>query len=121
VTDRPLENKTILIVEDDYLIGGVLSDLLRDAGATILGPIGWIDEAVAYACDERHVCDAAILDINLHGAPSYPVADALIARQIRVVFATGYGPGGIEPSYRHHAFCTKPYSREALLTALVPL
>lgn len=33
--------------------------------------------------------DAAILDVNLHGEMAYPVADALMARNIPLVFMTG--------------------------------
>ena len=36
--------------------------------------------------------DAAVLDINLQEDPVYPVADALQAHGVPLLFATGYDP-----------------------------
>jgi CheY-like chemotaxis protein len=38
--------------------------------------------------------DAAVLDANLNGLSVHPVAEALAARGIPFVFATGYGDTG---------------------------
>jgi CheY-like chemotaxis protein len=96
-----LEGRHILVVEDDYLVAQVLVDLLEDAGAEVIGPIGWIDEAIALIEDGSQKLDGAVLDINLHGKKSYPVADALAARSVGFVFATGYGPTGAHCCPRH--------------------
>lgn len=113
-----LAGRRILIVEDDYLLGQVLVEVLADAGAEVLGPIGWVDEAVAFIEDDSHELDGAVLDINLHGKKSYPVADALTVRSVGFVFATGYGAGVIEDRYRGHPRCEKPFSPPALIAAL---
>lgn len=113
-----LEGRRILIVEDDYLVGETLSEFLSSAGATVTGVIGWVEEAVAFASNPLHAFDTAILDLNLHGTYSYPVADILIARDIGFVFATGYGPGTVSPPYDRYPRCTKPFSRAALIDAL---
>jgi two-component SAPR family response regulator len=39
--------------------------------------------------------DAAVLDVNLAGRSSEPVAEELEARRLGFVFITGYGDGGI--------------------------
>jgi hypothetical protein len=39
---------------------------------------------------DARVFDAAMLDVNLNGNKSYPVADALAARGVPFVFSTGY-------------------------------
>lgn len=119
MSSRSLDGRIILIVEDDYLIGETLAELLANEGATVVGPLGWLDEAVAVAKDQGNLFDTAILDLNLHGVLSYPVADALLARDIRVVFATGYGLGQLGEAYRHCVHCTKPFDRTALLSALL--
>ncbi len=67
-----LEGRIILVVEDDYLVGEMLADLLVSAGAIVIGPIGWLEEAMGMAEDDGCVFDTAILDINLHGSLSYP-------------------------------------------------
>jgi len=113
-----LEGRRILVVEDDYLVAQLLVDLLEDAGATVIGPVGWIDEAVALIEDESQKFDGAILDVNVHGKKSYPVADALAARSVGFVFATGYDAGVIEGKYRRYPRCEKPFSAPALVAAL---
>jgi hypothetical protein len=80
--------------------------------------IGWVEEAVTFASNPLHTFDMAILDLNLHGTYSYPVADVLIARDIGFVFATGYGAGTVSPPYLRYPRCTKPFSRAALIDAL---
>ena len=43
-----LEGHRILVVEDDYLVAQVLVEFLEEAGAVVIGPIGWIEEAVGF-------------------------------------------------------------------------
>jgi hypothetical protein len=40
-------------------------------------------------------CDIAILDVNLNGQKTFPIAEALSRRGMPFVFATGYGAGGL--------------------------
>ena len=64
---------------------------LSDAGAEVIGPAYELAEAMALL-DGR--IDAAVLDANLNGLSVQPVAEALAARGIPFVFATGYGDTG---------------------------
>jgi CheY-like chemotaxis protein len=115
---RPLEGYRILVVEDDYFVAKELVDILESAGAEVVGPIGWLDEAIAFLEQETERLDAAVLDINLHGEKAYSVADFLIARSVRVAFATGYGADGLEEKYAGYPRCEKPFNRSALVAAL---
>lgn len=108
----------ILVVEDDYMIGTDVVDMLTSAGAVPVGPVGRVAEALALAADGARPLDLAILDVNLHGVPSYPVADALIARGIPVVFTTGFSADAVEAAYRRHPRLEKPVSERALLQIL---
>ena len=114
----PLKDRRILVVEDDYLVAQILIDLLEDAGAQVIGPVGWIEEALALIEGDHQQFDGAVLDVNLHGKKSYPVADALAARSVGFVFTTGYDSGVIEDKYRRYPRCEKPFSQPALLAAL---
>ncbi|SAL85200.1 hypothetical protein AWB67_06878 [Caballeronia terrestris] len=67
--------------------------------------------------DKQHV-DAAILDVNLNGEKSYPVADALASRRIAFVFATGYGIDALDVPYRQHPGVQMPFDHQALFRAL---
>ena len=115
---QTLAGRRILVIEDDYLVGLVLAELLQDAGAEIVGPIGWIEEAIALIESGREKLDAAVLDVNLHGQKSYPIADALIARSVGFVFATGYGASVIDSKYQAYPRCEKPFHQHTLLAAL---
>lgn len=62
--------------------------------------------------------DAVILDVNLNGAETYPVAEALTERSIPFVFSTGYGAGGIPQGFRNVPVLGKPFERGDLERAL---
>lgn len=62
--------------------------------------------------------DFAILDINVAGAKSFPVADILRERDIAFVFATGYGAEGFLDGYRGHPTVRKPYEPHELERAI---
>jgi CheY-like chemotaxis protein len=116
--DRPLEGYRVLVVEDDYLVAKDLVDTLESAGAEVRGPFGWRDEAIAFVRENAEELDAAILDVNLHGEKDYSVADFLIARSVRVAFATGYGADGLDEKYAGYPRCEKPFNLDALLLGL---
>jgi CheY-like chemotaxis protein len=118
--DQPgiLHGRRILVVEDDFLVGEVLTDLLQELGAIVVGPIGWVDEAVEFITRGEEAIDGAVLDVNLHGKKSYPIADLLIERGITFVFATGYGLDGVDDRYRGFPRCEKPLNMAALVAAL---
>ena|SRR5690348_12824964 len=113
-----LRGLRVLVIEDDYLVAQMLVGLLEDAGAQVTGPIGWMDEALTFVADPTHRFDLAIIDINLHGLKSYPVADALAARSIRFAFASGYDGDAIDEPYRRYPRCEKPYNQTALVDVL---
>jgi DNA-binding response OmpR family regulator len=115
-----LVGRRILIIEDDYLVAQMVSDMLEDAGAVVLGPIGWIDEALVFIERNSAAVDSVLLDVNLHGQASYPIADALIALGIRFVFTTGYDANAVSAPYRGYPRCNKPFQDQALLAALAP-
>jgi CheY-like chemotaxis protein len=85
-----LRQRTILLVEDEYLIAMDMADQLREAGATVLGPVGSVDEAIDLIDEHVHDLDAAVLDVNLgFGRTAYPIADRLAEIGVPYVFATG--------------------------------
>ncbi|MGA7816859.1 response regulator [Caballeronia sp.] len=115
---RPLAGRRILVIEDDYLVAQALCGLLMEAGATVVGPIGWLDEALTFAreCGERF--DSVVLDVDLHGEKSYPVADVLRSTKTRFVFTTGYGRDALDAAYQECPRCEKPLDPQMLLQAL---
>ena len=117
MSEALLDGRRILLVEDDYFIADAMSDALEDAGATVLGPVSSVEEALALLDREREV-DSAILDINLNGEMVFPVADMLTARGIPFLFATGYDEAAVPPAWRHVIRCEKPVNAAAVARAL---
>ena len=113
-----LQGRTILVVEDEFLLAELVGELLQDAGATVLGPVGWVNEALDLIDRHGPAIDAAVLDINLHGFASYPIADALLARGVRLVFTTGYDAGAIGAAYQGCLRCQKPLDPGTLLATV---
>jgi hypothetical protein len=73
---------------------------------------------VALAALEQTVLDGAILDINLGGEMAFPVADALMARGIPFIFATGYDAQVIPLRFTDVKRCEKPMASEQICAAL---
>ncbi|PWS38659.1 hypothetical protein DFH01_05165 [Falsiroseomonas bella] len=97
-TQGGLHGLRVLVAEDEALIATDIADTLRSLGCEVIGPAGTLEEAMRLA-DSAGRLDAALLDVNLHGQPSFPAATALARRGVPVVFATGYsalpeGSGG---------------------------
>ena len=113
-----LRGRRILIVEDDFLVAHVVAEELADAGAETLGPIGWLDEALGFLGREGASVDAVVLDVNLHGQTSYPIADALAACGVAFVFVSGYGRETLDDAYREFPHCIKPFQAGQLVATL---
>jgi DNA-binding NtrC family response regulator len=116
VGNKPLSGRRILAVEDDMLIRLTLEDMLAELGCEAVSTAATIDQAVRLI--DLHTFDAATLDVNLAGASSYPVADALAARGVPFVFSTGYGAHSLREAYRERPILKKPFAYEDLSRAL---
>ena len=106
----------ILLVEDETFIGWALRDILTDAGYEVVGPVARLREAVAAASGEA--VDHALIDVNLGGELSYPVAEALRSRGTGFVFLTGYNDSAIDRRFADVPVLNKPIDTEALLLLL---
>ena len=115
------KNGRLLLVEDETLILLNLKSTLNDLGWEVAHMAAKIGTAIDIA--RTGSFDAAIIDINLDGSMTYPVADILKARAIPFAFTTGYGKNGIDTAYSKVPILPKPFSRdqlETLLNGLLP-
>jgi DNA-binding NarL/FixJ family response regulator len=101
-----LDGCRVLILEDEYFLAHDLEAALKSAGATVIGPIGNLDEGLSQVAADSF--DMAIVDIKLHGEKSYVFADELIRRRIPFVFCTGYEPSVIPQRYAGMRLWQKP-------------
>lgn len=102
----------VLLVEDENLIALLLEDMLADLGHTVIGPIGRLNKALEIA--QRDEFDIAILDVNINGGDTYPIAEALAARDIPFVFSTGYGRNSLRAAYHDRPILQKPFLQDDL-------
>ena len=107
----------ILIVEDEPLIAMMLEDFLEVLDKT---PVGTVDTvAGALARVESGGIDAAILDVNLRGGEkSTPIAEALAARDIPFIFATGGSDDSVDAQFRDRPVLQKPFTMDGVAKAL---
>ncbi len=110
-----VEGLRILIVEDAVLLAVELEAGLTEAGAHVIGVAVELDEAMAFL---KQDFDAAVLDVNLNGKLVVPLAEALAARGIPFVFATGYGEAGAPEGF-DAPVVRKPYNIHQIVNALV--
>ena len=112
-----LTGLSILLVEDEYLIALDAAEMLSEMGASNVRVAGTFAEAEK--CIAEGGFDVAILDVNLNGQLSVPLAQSLLSRGTPFVFTTGY-------SLRHRplpgledCICvSKPYTGDRLKEGL---
>ena len=102
----------VLIVEDEMMIRMLLADMLGELGYTVTAEAGRIDEALDAV--KTGGFDVAILDVNLNGDNTAPIAEALAARGVPFVFATGYGEQGLPEAFRDRPTLKKPFQMDGL-------
>jgi CheY-like chemotaxis protein len=99
----------VLIVEDELLIGDLLDGMVADLGYEVVAVVPRVEDALAVV--ERGDLDFAIVDIRLHDDSAMPVADALAAKGVPFVFATGLGGDGLPQSHRGRPILQKPFTK----------
>ena len=102
----------ILVVEDEMTIALMIEDMLCDLGHEAIDMQMRLEPALRAAREGEF--DFALLDVNLDGHMSFPVAEALDARGIPFAFATGYGVAGIESAFRDKPVLMKPFLQSEL-------
>lgn len=114
--DPQLNGLRVIVVEDETLLAMLLEDMLAELGCEVL----WTAHRVGMALElmAQSAPDAAVLDVNIAGDPVYPVAQALVERDIPFVFATGYGTRGLDDSWRDRPIVQKPFQMEHLSRGL---
>ena len=112
-----VEGARLLLLEDDPILGMLLEDMVETLGCRIAGSFQTVDAAANAISTDAAAFDAAILDVNLNGVLSFPVAALLGNKGIPYIFSTGYGdtPGHEAPQL------SKPFNLEQLRTALEDL
>lgn len=123
--DTPLpastEPLTLLIVEDDADSAVALTELLTEAGHSVVGPFH--SAAAAEAAAALHHIDIALLDINLSDdRTGVELARSLTDRwKVRVVFISGDVAAAAQHADLAEALVLKPYTGPQILEVVTRL
>ena len=112
---------TVMVVEDDAEAAADLTELLTDAGHSVVGPFH--NAAAAEAAAALHPVDIALLDLNLSdGATGVDLASDLTGRwDVQVVFISGDVTLAARHADRAEALVLKPYTGAQILEAVTRL
>jgi DNA-binding response OmpR family regulator len=106
----------VLVVEDEFMMALDLVSTVEQAGYAVVGPAGTLEQALVLA--KSFNIDAALLDLNLWGRSSVPVADVLKGRGIPFAFVSGYDKDTLKSEFKDAPFITKPYLKSTVLRVL---
>jgi CheY-like chemotaxis protein len=109
-----MKKLSILLVEDDAMIGAVLAEMLADLGYET-GAIQATEEG-AVAAAERHRPDLMIVDLKLAVGTGVAAVERITrAAPIPHVFMSGLGPRAARPG---DVVLTKPFHEADLIRAI---
>lgn len=115
-SDAHTHSPKVFIVEDETMVAMLIEDMLEELGYTTSFHASSLADGVAYA--RTGDFDVAILDINIIGGTSFPIAAALAQRGIPFTFCSGYGRLGVPAAWMDQHCVAKPFSAEQLDAAL---
>lgn len=102
----------ILVVEDEPLIALQIVKLLESAGVFVVGPAASISEALELTHGESF--DFALLDVDLNGSRSFPLADVLDEQRRPYAFLTSFSASELPERFQGAPVLSKPISRPEL-------
>jgi ActR/RegA family two-component response regulator len=96
-----------------------VEEMLFDLGADAVRMASNVETAMALL--DSGMPQFAVLDLNLSGHASYPIARRLDAAAVPYIFLTGYGAEGVDPVWRTRAILQKPATLDLLRQAVCSL
>ena len=113
---KNLRGLRVLVVEDEALVSMLLEDALAEIGCQTVSIIANLSEAMDQAASLAF--DAVVLDVNLNGEQTFPMAELLAGKRIPFIFSTGYGAAGIPDHLNNVPVLQKPFQERELEQAL---
>jgi CheY-like chemotaxis protein len=106
----------VLLVEDEVMIGMMVADMVEELGHAVAAEAGDVGSAAELA--QTGLFDLVILDVNLNGKMSFPVADIIIRRRIPLIFKSGYALDSIPAAFGSTPKLQKPFQIATLAKAI---
>jgi DNA-binding response OmpR family regulator len=111
--------KRILLVEDEYLVGVLIGDMLADLGYELGAAADRFEDALKLATDG--LFDMALLDLTLRNVATYPIAAVLRQRGMPFAFVTGRLAVDIDGRYADIPTLQKPFRLNELADLIARL
>jgi CheY-like chemotaxis protein len=108
-----LQNRRILVAEDEALIAIGIETMLQGFGCEVVGPVSDVREILQVIEAER--VDGALLDVNLRGHQVFEILPELLRRKIPVMLTSGYDDATLfPPAFRNLPRISKPFDEPTL-------
>jgi DNA-binding response OmpR family regulator len=118
--DSTLRGRRVLLVEDEVLVAMELESVLGEQGCVVVGPAPTVARAIALIGQGGP--EAALLDLNLGGQSTLPVAAALNAHGVPFLIVSGYSETQMQaPELSRAPRLAKPVDHQKLLSQLTRL
>ena len=114
-----LVGRRILVVEDEPLISMEVELVLTETGAIVVGPAASVAKALKLV--EAEEIDCGVLDYMVEDGTSVPIGEALRARGVPFLLATGYNVDAISQTLPGVPRIDKPYAHAQLFEMLAAL
>jgi CheY-like chemotaxis protein len=106
MSPRRLSQVRALVVEDELIVARHVEQLLGAYGCQLRWRESTFEGALATVL--RYTPDVCLLDVDLNGVKSYPIAEVLERLRVPFVFVTGPGEGELVTPWQKHAVLKKP-------------
>jgi DNA-binding NtrC family response regulator len=113
---RPLAGKSILVVEDEIIIGMMLVKEIAAVGGAAIGPVTSVADALKEI--ESRIVDVVILDAKLIDGSGAELAACLEERRIAYLVVSGYERANLPPALSKAPFIAKPIALPLLIEAI---
>ncbi len=119
MTDRPLSDLNIVILEDDYYQAQDCRMILEEAGARVVSISATLPDLERLLAEVP--VDLMLIDINLGHGLSFDFARSLKERAIRFAFLTGYDAEMLPDDLAGSPYLSKPANGARIVAALADL
>jgi len=120
IPSLPLTDRTVLVVEDDCIIAEDLAEMLREAGARVVGPAESLPQAIRLT-EHGEAPHVALLDIDLQGVAVFPLVVRLRAANVPMLFLTGIGCTNIPEEFADILCVAKPFGAGRIVDKVASL
>lgn len=113
MNNKLLSAMRVLVVEDEFYQAEHLKQILIAAGANFVRLSGQIEDATREA--KKQAYSFVLVDVNVQGERSFPIADHLLMTGVPFGFVTGYERSALPPRFADSPYWRKPINPPAFV------